>query len=388
MEPSGARSFIHRRPALAQGYADALLGIGPFDRTSGLFLTAPRRTGKTTFAKNDLGEELRARAVEVVYVDLWADRQRDPAALIADAIRAALRALDGPAVRAARRAGLAKAGLGSWASFDLDRVGAPDGPTLTDALRAVAERAGSPVALIVDEAQHALTTEAGVDAMFALKAARDALGASAEGQRLLLVMTGSHRDKLAHLVLRRDQPFFGGDVSDLPRLGRDFSDAYTAWLNARLAEGNRFEKDDVWAAFAALGQRPELLRRELERVALSEAGAPALQASLADGARALRERIWEEFDGEFGSLTPLQQAVILRIAEATVGFAPFSSASLAAYAGGTGTPVSPSEAQAAIEVLRGRNLVWKSARGSYALEDQELGEWLRARATASAGRVG
>ena len=40
----------------------------------------------------------------------------------------------------------------------------------------------------------------------------DALGAGAEGRRLLLVMTGSHGDKLAHLVLRRDQPFFGGAV--------------------------------------------------------------------------------------------------------------------------------------------------------------------------------
>ncbi|WP_156963986.1 hypothetical protein [Muricoccus aerilatus] len=56
--------------------------------------------------------------------------------------------------------------------------------TLTNALRALAERSGNPVGLIVDEAQYALTTEAGVDAMFALKAMLDALGAGAERRRL------------------------------------------------------------------------------------------------------------------------------------------------------------------------------------------------------------
>lgn len=133
MGSSGVQFFIHRRPALARGYADALLGIGPFDRTSGLFFTAPWRTGKTTFAKNDLGDELRTRGAKVVYVDLWAGRGRDSTLLIADAIKSALRSLDDPAVRAARRAGLAKAGLGNWASFDLERIGAAGGPTIADA---------------------------------------------------------------------------------------------------------------------------------------------------------------------------------------------------------------------------------------------------------------
>jgi hypothetical protein len=35
--------------------------------------------------------------------------------------------------------------------------------------------------------------------------------------------------------------------------------------------------------------------------------------------------------------------------------------------------------QAAIDSLREKELVWKSSRGAYALEDKAFGEWLRQR---------
>ena len=381
--------FLFHRPRLASGYTDALMGLTPFDRSSGLFLAAPRRTGKTTFMQGDLLAELRSRDVVTAYADLWADRQRDPAALIADALRDTLRGLDGPGAAALRRSGLTKLGIGNWLSFDIARIGTPEGATLTDALRAIAERAGQPVALIIDEAQHALTTQAGVDAMFALKAARDALngtsvqggtqGRTQRGPRLLLVLTGSHRDKLANLVLRRDQPFFGAEVSDFPRLGRGFSDAYTAWLNERLAPDNRFDAGDVWTAFSAVGERPELLRKVLEAAALGEGKAASLGAALEGGALALRQRVWDEFEGEWASLSPLQRAVLARVAASGADFVPFSAGALAAYAAAAGREVSASDAQNALDALRQRNLVWRSARATYAIEDQELGAWLAAR---------
>lgn len=91
------------------------------------------------------------------------------------------------------------------------------------------------MAFIIDEAQHALETEAGLDAMFALKAARDAMNQPATGARLYLVFTGSHRDKLAALVLDHKAPFYGATVTDFPRLGRDYTDALVARVNPRLA---------------------------------------------------------------------------------------------------------------------------------------------------------
>gem|GEM_PF-4011755 len=57
--------------------------------------------------------------------------------------------------------------------------------------------------------------------MFVLKAARDALNQGLErgDGGLRLVLTGSNRDKLAHLVLNKNQPFFGPGITPFPLLG-------------------------------------------------------------------------------------------------------------------------------------------------------------------------
>ena len=376
-----AAPFLFRRAEVARHLVDALTGALPFNYRSGLFLAAPRRTGKSTFLRNDLIPELTARTIISVYVDLWMNKQADPGQLIADAIKAALRDTESLPRRAARSAGLRKIGLGSFVSFDVDRIGAPDGATLTDALTALRKRTGHPVALIVDEAQHALTTEAGVNAMFSLKAARDALNqGTGDGETsLLLVFTGSHRDKLANLVLRRDQPFFGAEILDFPLLGREFTNAYAEWLNERLAEDNRFDADDVLDAFERLGRRPEMLQSVLREIALGEGKAPSLKRALATGATALRERLWEDYDRDHDAMSALQKAVLTRLMEEGDRFAPFTAASLAAYSAALGEAVETPAVQTAIEALRQKNIIWRSARGAYSLEDRGMIEWFRAR---------
>lgn len=76
-----------------------------------------------------------------------------------------------------------------------------------DALVLLIAKAGKPVALLVHEAQHALTSKAGENAMAALKSARDTINNSA-GRRLMLVMTGSDRDKLMRLVNSTSAAFY------------------------------------------------------------------------------------------------------------------------------------------------------------------------------------
>jgi hypothetical protein len=49
-----AQLFKFQRPELADGYCEALQGTGILDARSGLFLAAPRRTGKSTFLREDL----------------------------------------------------------------------------------------------------------------------------------------------------------------------------------------------------------------------------------------------------------------------------------------------------------------------------------------------
>ena len=58
------------------------------DSRSGLFLAAPRRTGKSTFLREDMLPAMQKRGWTTIYVDLWADKSKDPALLITSAVKA------------------------------------------------------------------------------------------------------------------------------------------------------------------------------------------------------------------------------------------------------------------------------------------------------------
>ena len=213
--------LFYPRTTLAAELANALQGKAAFsDAPNGLFLAAPRRTGKSTFLQSDLMPELARRQVVVVYVDLWADQKRDPGSLIAEAVGRALMKQWGVVAKTAKSAGLESISVGGI-KIDTSKIGRVDGTTLADALRALVEAAKNPVALIIDEAQHALTSEAGETAMAALKSARDQL--NRPGQvKLMLVMSGSDRDKLLRLVNTNAAPFYGSQIQRMPELGPDF----------------------------------------------------------------------------------------------------------------------------------------------------------------------
>ena len=376
---STSQAFIFHRPELAVQLADALVGQGPFTYRSGLFLAAPRRTGKSTFLRHDLVPELQRRGLLTLYVDLWSDRQRDPATLLFDAIKHALHENEHSFVKGLKKTGLSKIGLGPFVSFEIDKLGTPQGATLTEALSSLAQKTGKSIGLVVDEAQHALSSEAGTQSMFALKAARDAMNQTTGANKLTLVFTGSHRDKLSKLLLRRDQAFFGAHLIDFPMLGRDYCNAYTQWLNERLADDNQFYPQDVFAAFEILGYRPELLEKVLSEFALGQNKSLGLKQSLAEGAKSLREEFWEEFDRDFSQLTPLQKVILQFIIDKNESFTPFSQETLLALSSATAASVDTSQIQAAIDGLRQKNIVWRSARATYALEDQAMAEWYLAR---------
>ncbi len=69
---------------MAARLADLLVADPIFGAKSGLFLAAPRRTGKSTFLRRDLVPLLQQRGKTVQYVDLWADRAADPARINAN----------------------------------------------------------------------------------------------------------------------------------------------------------------------------------------------------------------------------------------------------------------------------------------------------------------
>lgn len=374
-----ASEFLFPRATLAEKLADDLEGKNTlFPLSSGVFLAAPRRTGKSTFLKSDLIPELEKRFITTIYVDLLEDKREDPGDLIRGAILNALnqsaslikKGLLSPGKKSIKIAGLI--------TVDFDLPESKTSASLKTLLEALVAQTHRPVALIIDEAQRAIASERGTDTLFALKAARDALNmnpAKQEGPDFMLVCTGSHRDKLAKLVLNRKEAFFGATLRDFPLLDRSFTDAYCTWINARLAEQTRLDPDDVFKAFKLLGSRPEFLRDLIGESITARTDPQALHKTLTTDAAAIRNRLWEEFDNAFGALSPLQKAVLARLVTEKERFMPFSAASLADYSTLLHEPIDASAVQAAIDALRDRDLIWRSARGQYALEEQDMADW-------------
>lgn len=89
---------IFPRRELAAQMARQLLHPGVLDEglRSGLFLSGLRRTGKTTFLRNDLIPALEQQGALVIYVDLWSDTKVSPAELVHRAVRHALAELQSP----------------------------------------------------------------------------------------------------------------------------------------------------------------------------------------------------------------------------------------------------------------------------------------------------
>ena len=370
-----AERFTFHRTELALDFIKSFEGKGLFDASSGVFLAAPRRTGKSTFLREDLVPEMQKQGFVTVYVDLWSDQSKDPAVLIADVLKESILALEGSVQKVIKAVGLKKLNIASVLQFELDKIGQSTGVTLADAFAYLSEKSNRPIALIIDEAQHALNTQAGVTAMFAIKAARDRLK-----NKLFLVCTGSHRDKLAHLVLKKDQPFFGAQITSFPLLGKAFTDAYTDWVNERLASQNRFTQQDMFQAFELVGHRPEMLKAIIQELALDYGSASDLGLFLKKEAQNLRNQIWSDIESEFLSLTDMQKAVLEVMIGKGKEFLPFTEDSMIAYRKILGrSDFGAPHVQVALEGLRERNLVWKSARGAYALEDASLVQWFSQR---------
>lgn len=369
--------FIFRRPDLAKTYSKTLMGDGFLDARAGLFLTAPRRTGKSTFLQQDLVPELESQDWVVVYVDLWENRDVDPALLIEQAISAKIALFDGAIAKLAKSAGLEKINLFGVFSISTNALTLPKGVSLADAIEVLVVASGKRVAIVIDEAQHAIATPDGITAMFSMKAARDRLNLGPSGQRMCLILTGSNRDKLVQLTLKRDQPFFGSFITPFPLLGREYTDAYADFVNVRLSF-DQFDKDSMCEAFAIVGHRPQLLGNAVSTAAMS-AQKGRLREVLIGAANDLRDSIWGSMESDVATLTPVQRAVLEVIIEQGSRYAPFNELSMKAYSEKLAKKIKSATVQAALDALRTKNLVWRASPGTYALEDESLALWYKQR---------
>lgn len=369
------REQIFHRTALAE---DLLRRLIEPSYKSGLFLSAPRRTGKTTFIKADLLPLLRGAGAIVIYADLWEQRSINPAKVVIAAIAEAILHEGGHVTKLAKALGLKKVKVGGL-EMDLEAIGTQDGDSIAKTLEKLSAASGKPIVMVIDEAQHAQTTEEGRDTMFALKAARDAL-ILGEGEGFRLIATGSNSDRLRTLVASKDQAFFGAKEEHLPEL----DDTYLQWVLTSSPFKGTLSLDALRQAFEVFSRRPEPLQGLL--TVLHDD--PAFDASSID--KVFAERAAESMDhsrqtflASLRSMDALDAAVYRRMAELGEEFTPFDDGALKHYEslmnqvnpGATAERPSKSQVQGALERLRKATMVWNAGRGIWYIEDSQHRAW-------------
>lgn len=371
------RTEVFHREDLARRLAAEIMAE---DGASGLFITGPRRTGKSTFIREDLIPVLsNSYGSQVVYADLWEDRAANPGDVIVSAIRSELLKFDGFIWKAAKGVGLDKIKVGGF-EMTLDHIGFGKGETLTKALMMLSAASKKPVALIIDEAQHTQATEEGRQALYALKAARDAMNSST-GSGFRLLATGSSSDKLASLVEDKDQAFYQAPLMQLPTLGSD----YLQWFRDRQQCDPKPSLDAMVRAFDACNHRPEPLRAVFRELNLKTGvDAADVDQLFTEMVAASLTRAKANFLQQVNGLNPLDAAVLKVMARDGKSFVPYSKTSFADYkvfvlsaTGELPTDVNQSGVQQALERLRTEKFVWRAGRGAYLIEDTQHAAWIK-----------
>lgn len=319
----------------------------------------------------------------VVYVDLWSDQKRDPGSLIAEAVGRALLKHLGPVAKAAKAGGLDSISVGGI-KIDTTKIGKIEGATLADALRTLHEASKKTVALIVDEAQHALTSLEGENAMAALKSARDQLNRPGV-VNLMLVMSGSDRDKLLRLVNTNAAPFYGSHIQRMPELGGDFIAHIAALIAKQRPQMGAIDQPKLQEAFVLFGQRPQFFIDALGRV-LSPLATDTghFEEAMLVQARQRQQDDETQMESDYLALKPLEQAVLWRMLDLRTRFRPYDADALLFYSDKTGDKINVAKAQKALESLRAHqpSLIWKSARSEYTVEDAAMPRWFAQRVAA------
>ena len=384
---------VYRRPELAAQMARQLLHPGVLDEglRSGLFLSGLRRTGKTTFLLNDLIPALEEAGALVIYVDLWSNTQTNPAALMLSAVKKTLTELQTPASsilhKLKRVGGVDVGAFGFKFGFKLDSVGTEGGTTLAQALTEVVDQARTDVVLIVDEVQHAITSEDGKQMLLALKSARDAINPRPDTPgHFIFVGTGSHRALVSELTARRNQAFAGATSVPYPVLNGD----YVEHLLNRLAREGVVALPSVaiaTQAFTTLGNRPEEMLKALRHLSRHLPAGANPDEHLLVIAATLRSTAADIELMKVEQLGGLATAIFERIA-ATDGDARgvFSGEAAADYTQAVGREVRIEEIQPVVNDLLAANLIMRRGHGMYGVTDPFVQEIWREKKALENGR--
>lgn len=360
------------RTDMAKSIAKALIEPDMFsDIRNGLFLTAPRRTGKSMFLQHDLMPELSRQKVLCIYVDLWSDRSIDPSILVKKAIADQFAAGFSSVKKYTELFGAKNF---SFAGFKFDSTQPAEELTIAEALKVLHKSHDKPIALIVDEAQQAPSSSDGENLMFALKSARDQMNSPSHTQ-LILIMTGSDRDKLVRLVHGNSAPFYGSKVETLPVLGKDFIEFVASRIEQRISLA--IDEVKLLEAFNLFNHRPQPFIDAIGDCLNPLKHSIDFNSCLLSVAVAYHEAVENDMKELFNGLSKLEQAILLHLLAQKERFKPYDNAALSFYTEYCGKTVNMSKAQKAIEKMRNRepSLIWRSARGEYSVQETELSRW-------------
>jgi hypothetical protein len=362
-------AWLYLRPKLAAAQLARLLeGSG-----DPIALIGPRRIGKTTYLLHDLTKAARARGFRPVYLDLWQHREA-PMEAINYALEQALEDLAVPDRATAKNLKTPVKKLGAAGlSIELGEPPMRRRPTAPQLLvdwqiRALIREGKQPLMLMFDEVQTLAHAKGSEDAIAAL---RSALVKNKSAVRA--VFTGSSREDLQALFTRARAPLYeGASLEMFPVLGDDFLGHVAALSLKRF--GKSHPHADLKRAFEVLEHQPRaLIDAVINTVGSGSKSVSAVAIHMID---ALAER--GEFDVDWHAFTPLQRAVLLRIA---AGVELSSSTALQAYSGRGKPPVSPGSVNSALMALRKRHIIRKleGQRGQYAIDDLAFRAWLQKR---------
>jgi len=362
------------RPELTEQYLTTLrIGL-----VHSLCCFAPRRKGKTEWLDLDVRPAAKKAGFRYLYVSMWENRA-DPAAALLKALHAG--AAPRTLVERARSTlgrDVSKAGLeldlkGTVKATAELRAPPTSGPDaiadLPAALDAAIRMAGSgKLLLVVDEVQHLAKPEFH-NFVATLRTLLDTHRA-----KVCSIFTGSSRVRLQQMFEQTSAPLFQfSSRVDFPDLDRRFVD----FMLARFEEATRrtLDGDAAWQAFVETGCTPGVFRDGLNDVLIA-GGVDILAATRTRIAMASRGAAYETLLTE---LLPLDQVVLATALQPGMKiFGEPARGEIAAQLGLT-SPVTTTQVQQSINRMMAAQILFRTERGAYQIEDDQMATWYQRR---------
>jgi hypothetical protein len=171
----------------------------------------------------------------------------------------------------------------------------------------------------------------------------------------------------------------------MPELDKDFIEHSAKLIEKLRPDLIPVDVEKLWQAFRQFGSRPQFFANALGDVLNPLNDVPGrFEDYVLDAALRRQADDEAQMESAYLALKPIEQAVIWRLLELGSNYRPYDAEAKRFYAERIREKVSAQQAQAALESLRSQTpaLIWKSARGEYALDEAMMHVWYKKRMAA------